>query len=274
MTCNICGGKTELIHHGLVLGKYDVDYFRCLSCKFIQTQTPTWLPEAYQSAITGLDVGLLSRNLYFSRKVPPLIDLCFSEAKKFLDYGGGLGLFVRLMRDKGYDFYRQDVFCENTFAKHFDLTDLPVATSFDLVTAFEVFEHLQHPLEEIEKVLQFSSTVLFSTVVAPVKNEDFKTWWYVSTETGQHISFYSIESLQFIANKFRLNFYSNGINVHLLTEKQLSERLVKKCFTNKVAIKDRLINKLIAGSEGNRSSLLEADYEFLLKMMQNNSRPA
>jgi len=33
-------------------------------------------------------------------------------------------VYVRLMRDEGYNFYRQDVYCENIFAKSFDVEDL------------------------------------------------------------------------------------------------------------------------------------------------------
>ncbi len=50
-------------------------------------------------------------------------------------------MFVRLMRDNGFDFYRSDRQCENLFAKGFEAS-LDVSPSYELLTAFEVFEHL------------------------------------------------------------------------------------------------------------------------------------
>ena len=40
-------------------------------------------------------------------------------------------------------------------------------------------------------------------------------------KTGQHISFYSKLSLEFIALKFKANFYSNGKSFHIFTRKEI-----------------------------------------------------
>jgi hypothetical protein len=90
---------------------------------YVQTENPYWLEEAYNSAITSLDIGLLKRNNYLVKEISPIIDCCFPEASTMLDFAGGYGAFVRLMRDEGYNFYRQDVYCDNLFTKHFDITD-------------------------------------------------------------------------------------------------------------------------------------------------------
>ena len=107
--------------------KYDVTYYQCESCRFIQTEQPYWLNEAYSSAITHLDIGLLSRNLYLMNEIPRLIDGLFPESKRYLDFGGGYGVFVRLMRDLGYDFFRFDTYCENIFADFFDIKGQEIA---------------------------------------------------------------------------------------------------------------------------------------------------
>ena len=101
------------------------------------------------------------RNEYLVPIVSTIIELFYQRATKFIDYGGGYGLFVRMMRDRGFDFYRQDIYCENLFAKHFDLSDLPGTSKFDMLTAFEVFEHLQDPISEIGKMLSYFDTILF-----------------------------------------------------------------------------------------------------------------
>src|SRR5437870_10002677 len=114
-TCKICNNPAKKVFEKLILQKYPADYYECTSCGFMQTSEPVWIEEAYSSAITSLDIGLLGRNLQFSTEVSAIIDVCFPESKIMLDYAGGYGVFVRLMRDLGYDFYRQDPYCENIF---------------------------------------------------------------------------------------------------------------------------------------------------------------
>ena len=100
--CKICNGALEKIFDKVVLNKYTADYLRCSHCHFVQTSEPIWIKEAYSSAITSLDIGLISRNLYLRETIRTIIDSFFPDSKLMLDYGGGYGMFVRLMRDLGY----------------------------------------------------------------------------------------------------------------------------------------------------------------------------
>ena len=120
MNCKICGQETKQLFSKKVLGTYDVSYYQCPNCCFIQTDEPYWLNEAYSNAITATDIGLINRNVYFSEITTAMLRLCgFDSAKKYLDYGGGYGIYVRMMRDKGFNFYWSDEYCENLYAKKF-----------------------------------------------------------------------------------------------------------------------------------------------------------
>src|SRR5436190_23438415 len=99
--CSISGDQMDLIFTKKILGKYDVEYFKCPKCGFIQTQKPFWLPEAYSSAITALDLGLASRNFDNRSRLEPLLWQLFDKKAKYVDIGGGYGLLTRLMRDIG-----------------------------------------------------------------------------------------------------------------------------------------------------------------------------
>jgi hypothetical protein len=205
-----------------LLSKYEVGYYQCTHCGFIQTEKPYWLEEAYGSAISSLDVGLVARNLEFVEVVAPLIVKHFDYKASFLDYAGGYGLFVRMMRDKGFQFYRQDPYCENLFAQHFDYTDLPLGTTFELLTAFEVFEHLADPIPEIGKMFALADSVLFSTVLQPdTPLRSPGDWWYFVPESGQHVAFYNRKALELLAAKFDCRLYTNGQNLHLFTRRTL-----------------------------------------------------
>ena len=243
----------------MVLEKYPVQYFRCEQCGFIQTEPPYWLDEAYGNTITRSDLGLVGRNIACARYAPAMILAFFNRHARFLDYGGGYGLFVRLMRDQGFDFYRSDRQAQNLFAVGFDAADNS-NTNYELLTAFEVFEHLVEPLNEMERMLCFSRNILFSTRLVPSPPPDLNAWWYYGMEHGQHVSLYTHRALSHLAKQFGLNIYSNGRSVHLLTDRKLSNF----AFTN-VWFRGRILpwlSFLLAG-EFRPRSLLPEDYHRL-----------
>ena len=275
--CLICNHEIKKIFNTDVLNKYKVDYFQCLNCNFIQTEKPYWLDEAYSDAITKLDIGIIYRNINFSNKITQFFkNNLFSSDGIYLDYGGGYGIFVRMMRDKGFNFYRQDVFCNNLFAKHFDITDLSNDTKFNLLTAFEVFEHLENPLDEIHKMLLLADTIIFSTLLLPNHNVKPDNWWYFIPETGQHISLFSLKSLEFITQKLNLYLYSNGQDLHIFSKNKLNynpfEKVKKSFFTR---IKHKLLksdkfNLLNSKKHINSTSLLSSDFDFVKNKLNNN----
>lgn len=218
MICKICNTNTTQIFTSKILKKYDVKYYKCNSCGYLFTEEPFWLEEAYSRSINLSDTGLIDRNIYFSKVLSVIIYFCFRKNGAFLDYAGGYGVFTRLMRDIGFDFYWHDPYTQNLFANGFE-KDIKLDSKFELITAFEVFEHLVNPKEELSKMLYYSNTIIFSTELMPKEIPDPKEWWYYGFNHGQHISFYSEKTLQTLANQFELNYYNvNGL--HILTDKK------------------------------------------------------
>ena len=248
--CKICGDLTVAFGEALILAKHRVRYNRCAKCGFVQTEEPYWLAEAYHEALSGLDVGAVSRNLRLAPVAQRLIRHWFEPSGRFIDYGGGTGLFVRLMRDAGFNFYWLDKFATNIFAKGFEA----VPGEFELLTAFEVFEHLTQPVVELEQMLAYSRNVLFTTVLLPTDAPPPGQWWYYGLEHGQHVSFYTPQSLRFVANRFGLRLCSSG-ELHLLTEKPIAAAQFR--FT----VRRRLARWMDALAP--RRSLTESDYRLL-----------
>ncbi len=221
MQCKICQSKTDLAFSARVLGKYDVGYHRCTACGFMQTDDPYWLAESYASAINQNDLGPVNRAITGSKLIEGVILSSFDRNAKFIDYGAGYGVLVRLMRDRGFDFYWRDLYCENLFAKHFVAAP---DMRFELLTAFEVFEHLVDPVAEVEKMLGLADNLLFSTLLVPARVKKAEDWWYFGPDHGQHIAFYTIPALQVLAKRFNLHLSSDGSGNHLLSKAPVSDR--------------------------------------------------
>lgn len=229
MNCKICGHTTSLHFSVRILDKYPADFFVCPQCKFLFAGDASWLQEAYKNPINLSDTGLVDRNIYFHKVLSLLIFLLFKRKGKFLDYAGGYGLFTRLMRDTGFDFFWYDPYCENLLSKGFEF-NMGSMDNAEVLTAFEVFEHLENPLPEIEKMLEYSRNIFFSTELLPFPIPEPENFWYYGFDHGQHISFYTAETLSYIAQKFRLKYYNLG-SLHLFCEQNFSLlylRLLKK----------------------------------------------
>jgi hypothetical protein len=185
----------------------------------VQTEEPYWLVEAYRNPISQADTGILARNAALARIVAVLIYFLHDKQGAFVDYAGGYGIFTRLMRDLGFDYYWCDPYAKNIFAQRFVYTpELKVG----LVTAFECFEHFVNPCGEIEAMLKIAPCILFTTDFLPAPIPAPGAWWYYACEQGQHIAFYRPRTCKYIAQHYGLQFYSHW-GIHLLTRERISE---------------------------------------------------
>ncbi len=225
MICKICQFSTRDLFQATCLKKYTVTYHYCDNCGFLQTEDPCWLKEAYEDPINETDTGVLSRNIYLSNVTTTLLFSLFARKGKFLDYAGGYGILTRMMRDHGFDYYWHDIYAKNIFARGFEFNEN--IKSVDLVTCFEAFEHFVQPIQEIDKILRISDNILFTTELLPFPVPLPEQWWYYGLEHGQHVSFYSINTLNHLANKYAMNLYTDKRFVHLLTKKKINESIYK-----------------------------------------------
>lgn len=216
MNCKICNSQTKEVFQHVVLNKYMVKYYHCDHCGFLQTENPYWLEESYQRPINLSDTGYVSRNVYLARRALFLFTILFGRKGTYLDYAGGYGLLTRLMRDYGLNFLWLDPYTQNIFASGFEYNDQKIMA----LTCFECFEHFEKPIEEIEKILAISDNIFFSTQILPlggvIPTDD---WHYYGFDHGQHLSFYSIKTMEYLAKKYNLHYYTDGSNLHLFTKK-------------------------------------------------------
>jgi hypothetical protein len=221
--CKICNHHATFLFTGTVLQRYNVKYYACDNCGFVQTEKPYWLEEAYRHPINTTDTGLVRRNILAARSVSVVLFFLFNHKEKFLDYAGGYGMFTRLMRNYGFDFYTHDPYTENLLAKGFEYNP---SDKISMVTTFESFEHFEDPVTEIEKILAISKNVFFSTQLISSPPPPIDKWWYYGCDHGQHIAFYTPKTLDIIAARYGLYVYSLK-GYHLFTTRKMNKWLFK-----------------------------------------------
>ena len=225
MNCCICDCPMHYAFSCTLLGRYHVAYYQCPGCGLFKTEEPYWLEEAYKSAIADADTGLLVRNLLNQQRAAVVLQHLFKGKGRFLDLGGGYGVFTRLMRDAGFDCYTTDKYCPNLMAKGFEPSP---GFKADGLFAFEVFEHIPDPRHYLEKMFARYGcrTLIFSTELYanPVPSAD---WWYLAKEGGQHITFYSARTLEALARVSNCRYVAMGCDFHMITDRSLSRLDIK-----------------------------------------------
>jgi hypothetical protein len=124
-----------------------------------------------------------------------------SIAIRHLDYGGGNGKLSKLMNKFGVRSTNFEPFSKKN--------NLPIK-KFNLITAFEVFEHVPDPnitMQHVSKLIENSGIFIVSTQLNDkhINDKGNLTWWYASPRNG-HISLFSKKSIGLLAKKHNFNF--------------------------------------------------------------------
>ncbi|MEQ9394243.1 class I SAM-dependent methyltransferase [Haliea sp.] len=205
------------IFHGQIKNR-SVGYFECRLCGYVQTEQPTWLDEAYASPVNISDTGIIARNQANISLVLATLVLLGQKHGKVVDYAGGFGFLVRMLRDIGVDAYWTDPYTDNLVARGFEYRD----GNAELVMAFEAFEHFVDPLAEVESLLAIAPNLLFTTDLIPTPTPLPSDWWYYGLDHGQHIGFFRHQTLQHIAGKYGKFLLTDGTSTHLLLDQKAS----------------------------------------------------
>lgn len=206
-TCNDGNGPVFLASSRMI------NYVQCRRCGFLFTgdfdrfSDAEMAEEIYNQDYVLADPDFIeTRPTDLSQAFAKRLDRLRPYAKA-LDYGGGHGLFARLMSEKGFSF---DC-CDPYFGD-------PITSShqYDLVTSFEVFEHSLNPQKTLGAALEFlnlDGVLLFSTALQP--RPVTPNWWYIGPRNG-HVSLFSERSMAVLTRAYGVHYLSLDGWLHLI----------------------------------------------------------
>lgn len=230
LNCPVCNGHCALLDvvdfnksceeaNGTFLGLIGmpVYYVLCGQCSFcFAPELMVWEAKQFTERIYNAEYAMVDPDFAEVRpkeNAATLIDIFGDKSHMFthLDYGGGDGQLSKLLRASSWQSASYDPFMDGS-------PDLAQLGKFDLITAFEVFEHapdVQVLMSNLHALLNSNGIVLFSTLLSdgnihPKKRLD---WWYASPRNG-HISLFSMQSLALLAQSRGFIFGSFSPVIH------------------------------------------------------------
>lgn len=206
-----------------------IRYYLCDACGFcFAPDIAKWDKTKFESRIYNDGYAVVDPDYLLERPKnnAEMLDASLAGAEiRHIDYGGGSGLLSESLRSKAWNSVSYDPFVN---------TDKEVAElgQFDLITAFEVFEHVPDVdalFADFKKLTKPDALIIFSTLLSDgqITRGQPLQWWYASPRNG-HISLFSKDSLQCCVQRygFKLFSFSPGLHVAFRTMPSWAQRLV------------------------------------------------
>lgn len=213
--CRLCGGiiRKKIIPDIFTVYNDSFTLQICENCSFVTIHPmpsdktlQRYYDQNYWHA-EGKENDFITDTLYKLRMMN-IVTAIQNQAQpdaKILDWGCGDGAFIRLLRAHGYrcfgiDAYREELNSPYIRNATIDNTGFPEA-HFDVITCLHVLEHVDNPLNSIEKALQLLKTG--GLMIVEVPNIDslgfriFKSRWQ-PLELPTHLNHFTLHTLQLI----------------------------------------------------------------------------
>jgi SAM-dependent methyltransferase len=214
--CPLCHGTA--IVPATPVGEYR--FRACRDCRLVYTPDAGAVEDRYQETYRGFredDHSADEGGWASTEFLDPVWPLLPDRPLRILDFGAGESRIPDLLRHQGHRVLAVDLAPPqqphpDRLTGTLSELDLPVPR-FDLVYAFQVFEHLPQPraaLDELVHLLDDGGVLAVHTDMETPEREDFATWWYV--RPPDHCTFYRNDS-------FRRYAAQRGLEVLLAEEK-------------------------------------------------------
>ena len=191
--CKICG--VDCIP--LTYDKIESRYHRCPACEFIFKDASSLISVNESKALYDLHINTIDDSAYvsyFEKFIEKCIIGRLDPPVEALDFGSGPEpvLAQLLRRNCGFSVDIYDMFYAPLHVYE--------GKQYDLITATEVVEHLEEPLEYFRlfhSLLKTGGILAVMTQFHPNDVAKFENWHYRRDET--HVSFYTPKTMAWIA---------------------------------------------------------------------------
>ena len=232
--CPVCGAATALLdvvdlnksceeERGkyLPIAGVPIYYSLCDDCGFcFAPEMHRWSIEDYSARIYNDDYKLVDPDYLGARPhtYAQMLTSMFANQVleiRHLDYGGGNGDLSSELFATGWNSTSYDPFVDGPIRD-----DLG---KFNLITSFEVFEHVpdvNHLIKTLSSLVEEDGIVIFSTFVSDGKiaRNQRLGWWYASPHNG-HVSIFSSRSLGILGKREGFALASFSPNLHAFWRK-------------------------------------------------------
>lgn len=180
----------------------------------------------------------------------------FRKTNKILDVGCGIGYFLEVAKDRGWEVYGTEyteealTICNSkgiTMKEGKLIDNMFDSNTFDIITSFEVLEHINNPLEEIGLFNQFLRTGGLVYLTTPNFNSllryKLKEKYNVITYP-EHLSYYTPRTLNNLFNTCgftKLHIQTTGIS---LTRLKTSSGKTSQAYISESSDDEKLRNNI------------------------------
>ncbi len=189
-----------------------IEYVKCTQCGFqFAPSMYAWPAETYRERVYNDRYWIVDPEFAEIRPSTNALGVSTMQFKRHLDYGGGNGRLSQLVSAAGRDSTSWD-----PFHNPCPLADLG---KFDLITAFEVFEHAPDPqqlMSDLRALIAPGGRVLFTTLVSD-DQPCLREWWYAQPRWG-HVSLHTKKSLYLLGNKWDFTLHNRDASMHCFVD--------------------------------------------------------
>lgn len=213
---------------------------KCANCTFVFAKK---IPSDLELAEHYMGYG---RNDYLSpvtiKRYHQILDKLekFKQQNRMLDVGCGIGYFLDEAKKRDWEVYGTeytdvavDICKKKEIEMHQGVLDINNYSSgfFDVITSFEVIEHINNPAEEVKKfnyLLRDGGTIYITTPnFDSISKNYLGNKWNVITYP-EHLSYYTSKTLKFLFKQKgfkKLEIKTTGISIsRIKVSKQLSNQ--------------------------------------------------
>lgn len=204
--CGLCSSqRASLFHQHLSRPIKGRRYYQCSDCGLIQVAQIDRLSLAEEKSVYDLhdnDPNDRRYRNFLSQLTTPLVTLLNEHQNTFsqqplqgLDFGSGPGPTLSgMLREQGFNCFDYDIFYAPEAKR--------LLAEYEFITSTEVFEHLAKPAKVLDQLNTNLKPGGFLALMMqrPDEQDNFANWSYIKDPT--HISFYTDQALDYIANQW------------------------------------------------------------------------